>query len=280
MSEFEKIFFDLEEQGKGAVVIEIPLTLPVPESPVHTVSLLAEGGADVVQIPVPPRLPWMNGPWILNLLKNARDNEVGWRQSFIAMEAIRKAYPQVELQPVGFYGGISRMGQDNYVARCKELGIRAVDVPDYPMVHDQDPTGLVKALRHEDIDFVTIVGTDLAMAEEGTPAYNTLVNLVKSSSGFIFLLAVAGGRTGVRDDLDYKGLELAKVRVLDLQRQLNIRCPLVAVCGISNPNQVRTIVKDIGLHVMFGSAFSEKLLKGSGDGEVVDFVREMKDAAS
>lgn len=280
MSGFEKIFYDLEDRGKGALVIEIPLTLPVPESQVHAVSLLVEGGADVIQIPVPPRMPWMYGPLILNLLSSARNNEVDWRQSFAAIEAIREAYPQVELQPVGFYGGIARMGQENYVARCKELGIRAVDVPDYPLVHDNDPRGLAKALRREDIDLVTIIGTDLAMAEEGSPSYQTLVNVVKDSSGFIFLLAVAGGRTGARSDLDYKGLELAKIRVLDLQRQLNTRCPLVAVCGISTPQQVRTIVKSLGMHVMFGSAFSEKLLYGSGDDEVIDFVRQMKEAAS
>lgn len=280
MSEFENIFYDLEDRGKGAVVIEIPLTLPVPQSQVHTVSLLVKGGVDVIQIPVPPRMPWMNGPWILSLLRSARDNEVNWRQSFAAIEAIRKAHPEAELQPVGFYGGIARMGQENYVARCKELGIRAVDVPDYPLVHDNDPTGLVQALHKESIDFVTIIGTDLALAEEGASAYGTLVSLVKNSTGFIFLLAVAGGRTGARSDLDYKGLELAKTRVLDLQRQLNTRCPLVAVCGISTPQQVRTIVKSLGLHVMFGSAFSEKLLSGSGDDEVLDFVRQMKEAAS
>jgi tryptophan synthase alpha subunit len=222
----------------------------------------------------------MYGQLILNLLSGARNNQVDWRQSFIALEAIRKAYPQAELQPVGFYGGIARMGQGNYISRCKELGIRAVDVPDYPLVHDNDPLELAKALRDEDIDLVTIIGTDLAMANEGTPSYETLVNVVKQSTGFTFLLAVAGGRTGTRSELDYKGLELAKTRVLDLQRQTKTRCPLVAVCGISTPQQVKTIVKSLGMHVMFGSAFYEKLLYGSGDDEVIDFVRQMKDAAS
>lgn len=280
MSGFENIFYDLENKGKGALVVEVPLAQPVPDMQVRGASLLIEGGADVIQIPVPPRMPWMYGPLILKLLSSARNNEIDWHQSFTALEAIRKAYPQAELQPVGFYGGIARMGQENYVARCKELGIRAVDVPDYPLIHDNDPRGLAKALRQENIDLVTIIGTDLALAEEESPSYETLINVVKGSTGFIFLLAVAGGRTGARSDLDYKGLELAKTRVLDLQRQLNTRCPLVAVCGISTPQQVKTIVKSLGMHVMFGSAFYEKLLYGSGDDEVIDFVRQMKEAAS
>lgn len=280
MSGFEQIFYELEAQGKGALVVEIPLVLPVPQSQVHATGLLVEGGADVIQIPVPPRLPWMYGRLILELLSGARNNGVDWRQSFAAFEAVRAAYPNAELQPVGFYGGISRMGQDAYVARCRELGIRAVDVPDYPMAHDGDPRGLVRALRGEGIDFVTIVGTDLALAEEGTPQYETLVRVVRGSTGFIFLLAVAGGRTGARKDLDYTGMEAAKKRVQDLQRQLGLRCPLVAVCGISTPQQVKTIVKGLGMHVMFGSAFFEKLLHGGGDEEVLDFVRQMKDAAS
>lgn len=280
MSGFEQIFYRLEAQGKGALVVEIPLVQPVPQSQLHAAGLLVKGGADIIQIPVPPRLPWMYGPLILKLLSGARNNNIAWKQSFEAFRAVRQAYPTAELQPVGFYGGIQRMGQANYIAQCKELGIRAVDVPDYPLAHDDDPRGLVRALRREDIDFVTIVGTNLAMAKEGTPQYETLVDVVQKSTGFIFLLAVAGGRTGARQELDYKGMETARRRVTDLQRQLGTRCPLVAVCGISTPQQVKTIVKSLGMHVMFGSSFFEKLLYGEGDAAVVDFVRQMKDAAS
>lgn len=280
MSKFEQIFFDLEEKGKGALVVEMPLAMPVPECQIRAASILVRSGVDVIQVPVPPRLPWMYGPLILGLLSSARNNKIDWRQSFTALKAIREAYPGAELQPVGFYGGIQRMGQSNYIARCKEFSVRAVDVPDYPLVHDGDPCGLAQALIKENIDLTTIVGTDLALAEEGTHRYELLVELVKQSRGFTFLLAVAGGRTGARSDLDYRGLELAKLRVMDIQRQLKVRCPLVAVCGISTPGQVRTIVKELGLHVMFGSAFYEKLLFGNCDEEVVDFVSRMKQAAS
>ena len=39
-----------------------------------------------------------------------------------------------------------------------------------------------------------------------------------------------------------------------VQKEYDRPCPIVAVCGISKPEQVDKMVHDIGLHVMFGSA--------------------------
>ena len=171
------------------------------------------------------------------------------------------------------------MGQHEYVRRCHEIGIRVVDVPDYPLVHDDDPRGFVAELHESGIDYVTIISTDMAMCPQGTNGYRVLEKTVARSSGFCFLLAAAGGKTGEKSTFDYKGLENAKRRIEDVQAQTGNRCPIVAVCGISTPEQVHILVKQLGLHVMFGSALFTRMMNGQSEKEIYAFLSKMKEAA-
>ena len=64
-----------------------------------------------------------------------------------------------------------------------------------------------------------------------------------------------------------------------MQELVGRRCPIVAVCGIATPQQVRTLVKDVGVHVMFGSALFTRVMNGDSGEEIYRFLSEMKQAA-
>lgn len=276
----EDKFHSLEQKNKRAVIVEIPLLQPIPDVQLSTAELCVQAGIDIVQIPIPIRFPWMYGERIQRIQITARDYDIKYPQSFEVLSALIKKYPESEFMPVGFYGGLQRMGQHNYIKSCVELGIGVVDVPDYPLCHDHDPRGFVSELRENGIDYVTCVSTDLAMAEQGSREYIHLCKVVKESHGFMFLLAAAGGKTGEKSSFDYDRLEKAKERIQEVQKIVNRKCPIVAVCGISTPDQVRILTKELGLHVMFGSALFGRLMNGDSQNSIYKFLTSMKLAAS
>lgn len=279
MNNFEQLFYDYEAKNKGAIIVELPLLEPIPEVQVKLAGLLLEAGIDIIEVGVPVRFPWMYGRTILQLQKNARDKNIYWKHSFEIMEQIRDRYPQAEIMPVGFYGGISSMGQERYLKRCKELGIRAIDIPDYPLVADNDPLGLYSKMKQQDMSLITIVDSTLALVPKSSKHYRLLEEIVRKSSGFTFLLAVPGGKTGPKNELPFEDIAKAKARIEQIQNKLDKRCPVVVVCGISTPDQVKTIVKDIGAHVMFGSALFKRVMAGESDQSILKFLTEMKKAA-
>lgn len=280
MNPIEKKFFDYEAHKQGAVIVEIPLLRPIPRTQFDVAELLVKAGIDIIQIPIPVRFPWMYGTRILTIQKLAAQNGICYEQSFNVLASLIEKYKDTEFMPVGFYGGLQRMGQSNYVKRCAELGIRLADVPDYPLVHDNDPRGLVCELRKNGIDYVTDISSEMAMQPEGSRGYAQLEKLISMSHGFCFLLATAGGKTGEKSSLDYTALARAKERIIEVQNKVGRRCPIVAVCGISDPEQVKILVKELGLHVMFGSALFTRMMNGDSTDEIYSFLSKMKNAAS
>ncbi|MGI6607640.1 MAG: tryptophan synthase subunit alpha [Erysipelotrichaceae bacterium] len=279
MSRIENLFNDYESQGKGGIIVEIPMLSPIPETQLNIASLLVEAGIDVIQLAVPYRFPWMQGPRIQRIMKQAAEEGIDYKQSFSTFGKLVEAYPDQIFMPVGFYGGLRKMGEDNYISELKKLNIDIVDVPDYPVVHDNDPLGFYQKLRNNGIDFVNCISVDLALSEEGSKAYKDFVEVVKKSYGFCFLIATKGGKTGEVDDFPYEKLLKAKNSIKKVQEQYNRPCPIVAVCGISTPQQVHKMVHELGLHVMFGSALFTRMVNGESNEEILKFLKEMKAAA-
>lgn len=278
MNPIEEKFLNYEAHRQGGMIVEIPMLSPIPQTQMDTAQLLVQAGIDVIQIPIPVRFPWMYGTRILTIQQMAAHKGIWYQQSFQVLETLVHKYPQAEFMPVGFYGGLQRMGQSEYVRRCAELGVHMADVPDYPLVHDNDPRGLYRDLRAHGIDYITVISSDLAMQPEGSQGYQQLEKVVSLSHGFCFLLATAGGKTGEKSEFDYDGLSRAKDCILAVQAKVGRRCPIVAVCGIATPEQVRILVKDVGVHVMFGSALFTRMMAGQSADQIYAFLTEMKQA--
>lgn len=280
MFKIEELFNEYERQGKGGVIVEIPMMAPIPETQLNMADLLVQAGIDVIQLTVPYRFPWMQGPRIQSLLKQSAIDGTDYKDTFRVFRMFREKYPEQIFMPVGFYGGMKRMGEDNYIRALKELDIDTVDVPDYPVVHDRDPLGFYQKLRDNGMAYVNCISADQALCEPGTEEYKNFVEVVKKSYGFCFLIATKGGKTGEVEEFPYEQLRRAKEAIKKVQKEYDRPCPIVAVCGISKPEQVDKMVHDIGLHVMFGSALFTRMVNGVSNEEILDFLKQMKAAAN
>ena len=279
MFKIEELFNEYERQGKGGVIVEIPMMAPIPETQLNMADLLVQAEIDVIQLTVPYRLPWMQGSRIQSLLKQSARDGVDYRNTFKVFKMFRERYPEQIFMPVGFYGGMKRMGEDDYIKALKELDIDTVDVPDYPVVHDNDPLGFYRKLRDNGMAYVNCISADQALSQPGTKEYEDFVEVVKRSYGFCFLIATKGGKTGEVEEFPYEQLRNAKHAIKKIQNEYDRHCPIVAVCGISKPEQVDKMVHDIGLHVMFGSALFTRMVNGVSNEEILDFLKQMKAAA-
>lgn len=278
MNKVEELLNGYEKKGQGGIIVEIPMMGPIPQTQLRVAKLLVESGIDVIQLTVPYRFPWMQGARIQSLLKQSAIDGVDYKDTFATFKLLREKYPDQIFMPVGFYGGMRKMGEDNYISELKKLDIDIVDVPDYPLVHDQDPFGFYQKLRDNDMAYVNCISTDQALVQKDTKEYDDFVEVVKKSYGFCFLIATKGGKTGEVDEFPYEKLAMARDAIKEVQAKYNRPCPIVAVCGISKPEQVYKMVHELKLHVMFGSALFTRLVNGDSDESILKFLKEMKAA--
>jgi tryptophan synthase alpha chain len=243
------------------------------------IDMFAEAQADAIEIAIPTRYPWMEGKAMQIHQLEAIEQGVRPSDSFGLMEAAREKYPEWPLIAINFMGPVLTYGQDNYIAGCARASMDAVDIPDYPLSRSDDVLGFGAQLLTNDTYFVVDITTDLAVAPEGTPEYELLRKLVRISGGFLFMIAQAGGVSGTKDTLPVDVLKPAVERVKALEDELGVHTPIIVVCGISTPEQVRGSIRDVGADgVMLGSAVSKRLQAGESVERAQPFVTELKDA--
>jgi tryptophan synthase alpha chain len=275
----DDMFDRLQKRNEGAI---IPLTaagkMPFTKS-MELIDLYDRVGIDAVEIIIPTRYPWMEGSNLLvHQLEAIRDG-VLTGDSFSLMEMARKKYPQMPFLTLHFIGPVMGWGFRQYAESCKKAGMDGADVPDYPLVAGKDHEGFVQALHDNGVHFTNDLTMDLAMAEPGTPPHRLCVELVKQSSGFLFLIAQPGGQSGVKDKLPVEGLKPACDRLRKMEEDLGVFTPIIVVCGISTPEQVRDSIRAVGADgVMLGSAVSKRLQAGESLEKIEPFVRSLKDA--
>jgi len=272
-------FEKLRNTNEGAL---IPLS-PGDKEPFSTsmeiIHMLAEIGADALEIAVPTRFPWMEGKAMQIHQLEAIEQKVGPADSFKLMETARKEYPDWPLVTLNFMGPVLTYGQSNYVSGCMRADMDAVDIPDYPYVSREDPLNFGADLLNNHVYFIVDLTTDLALAPEGTCEYDLLCNLIKKSKGFLFMIAQAGGVSGTKDKLPIDTLIPAVERVKRLEEKFGVNTSIIVVCGISTPEQVHESLRVVGADgVMLGSAISKRLQAGESLEHIQPFAQSLKDA--
>lgn len=279
MNRLDMVFAELRKKGEGALVTLAPSEPPPFAHSLEIADMFAAAGADVVEIAIPSTFPWMEGETMQRHQLEAKVAEVRTTDSFSLATKVREGHPDLPLVAINFTCVLFSHGVERYINDCAQAGFDAVDVPDYPLGRSGDDQGFVSGLLEHNVYSVNPISDTLAMAGEGTKEYQLLCDMVRLSRGFLFVMAVPGGVSGVKDTLAKQSLARAVRRVRALQEKLNAPCPIVLVCGISTPEQVHASIRDIGADgVMVGSAVSRPLLQGTSLSEVQRAVETLKDA--
>ncbi|NVM53494.1 MAG: tryptophan synthase subunit alpha [Candidatus Helarchaeota archaeon] len=238
MREIAKTFSALNERGEGALIAYVAAGDPTPSHTPSIVESLIKGGADIIELGIPFSDPIADGPTIQAASVRALKAGITPKKVFKIAEEIREKYKQ-PLVTMTYYNSIFRMGLENFFESASSSEISGVIVPDLPIEEADEYKKLADSYEIDTIFFI---------APSTSP--ERMKKTLEYTSGFLYLVSVFGV-TGARTKVQELTINLIKVA----HAITNGKVPLAVGFGISEPDHVRTILKNGADAAIVGSAF-------------------------
>ena len=254
MSRIASVF---SQSGRKALIPYITVGYPTIEATLKVVPLLAQNGADIVELGIPFSDPLADGVTIQRSSFHALKNGVSPQ---LCLDVARKLREKVDIPLVfmTYYNPVFHYGLEQFCSACVGAGIDGLIIPDLP---PQEGGSLEAIARKKDLDLIYLLAP--------TSTEERIKLVAERSRGFIYLVSVTGV-TGARDRLP-ADLETFVSRVKELVTQ-----PLCVGFGISTPQQAKQVA-GIADGVIVGSRIIQ--LMESGDIQPVgEFVRGLRNA--
>ena len=219
MSRLASVF---AKRDRKALIPYVTVGYPTPEATLEVVPLLAENGADIVELGIPFSDPLADGVTIQRSSFRALQNGVTPR---LCLDIARKLREKVDIPLVfmTYYNPVFHHGLEEFAKDSSASGIDGLIIPDLP---PEEGSSLENVARKRDIDLIYL------LAPTTPPQRVRLV--AEKSRGFIYLVSVTGV-TGARDSLP-TDLAAFVARVRQSARQ-----PLCVGFGISTPEQAKNV---------------------------------------
>jgi len=215
-----------------------------------------ESGADMIEIGIPFSDPIAEGE-VIQAASN-RALAAGTRlDGVFEMVASLKDKMRVPLVFMTYLNPVFVFGYERFFAKCTEIGICGVIIPDLPFEEQDEVKG---AAANFGIEIVTLVAPTSEQRIE---------RIAKSAEGFIYLVS-SMGVTGVRSEIttDLNGI------VAEIRKHTSV--PVAIGFGISTPEQSKKY-QAIADGVIVGSAIVRIIGEQGGKAKpaVSQFIREM-----
>lgn len=242
--------------GHKALIPYITVGYPTVEDTLKVVPLLADSGADIVELGIPFSDPLADGVTIQRSSFHALRNGV---TPHLCLEVARELSKKVEIPLVfmTYFNPVLSYGLEEFCGACAESGISGLIIPDLP---PEEGAELEAISRREGLDLIYLLAP--------TSTEERIKLVAERSRGFIYLVSVTGV-TGVRKGLP-PDLAAFVARVRRLARQ-----PLCVGFGISTPQQAGQIAR-IADGVIVGSRIIQLMDKKDGFMALARLVRSLR----
>ena len=257
-------FQHLKQNSECALIPFITAGDPDLATTAKALEVLAQNGADIIELGVPYSDPLADGPTIQAaatraLQRNVRLDDV--------LEIVKQVAPKIEIPIILFtyYNPIYYRGVEVFLQQVKDAGVSGLVVPDLPL---EEAEILLKPAKE--------IGIEVTLLVAPTSSQERIKAIAAQSEGFIYLVSVTGV-TGVRSQM--------ASGVKDILANLHNTTdkPIGVGFGISSPEQAKQI-KDWGADAaIVGSAFVKRLAEGNpetGLKAIADFCSSLKQAIS
>ncbi len=222
---------------------------PTLDGTADVIRTLAREGVHMIEIGIPFSDPMADGPVIQDAATRALRNGMTLERLFCQLEGIRRDV-DIPLVLMGYLNPVFRYGFEAFCARCAQVGVDGIIIPDLPF---KDYLASYKdiAARY-DLRFIMLITPETS--EER-------VRLIdEHSSGFIYMVSSAA-TTGAQKDFDERKQAYFK-RIEDMQ----LRIPRMVGFGISN-KQTFDAACEYAAGGIIGSRFVTLLDQAGGDAE-------------
>lgn len=265
MTRYETLFTRLRASGEGAFVPFTVLGDPDPQRSRVILDILAEAGADALELGIPFSDPVADGPTIQKADIRALEAGTTPGRAFELVRDFRGQHPGIPIGLLVYANLVEARGRDDFYRRCSEAGVDSVLVADAPTLEAQP---YIDSARAHGVAPVLIAAPNSRDAD--------LAAVARLAEGYTYVVT-RGGVTGADEEArtDHRAL-------IGRLRDAGAPPPLLGF-GISKPEHVRAALDAGAAGVISGSAVVALLERHAGDPEALrreltTFVSAMKAA--
>ena len=258
MSVIQAKFEELKSKGEKALVLFVTAgDQPLSDLP-KILSILVEGGADLIEVGIPFSDPFGEGPTIQASSQRSLDNGT---TPIAILDAIAQYKSPIPIVTMGYYNTYLRGGLDEIAKRSAKAGVSGAIISD--LVPDEgDEWGRVA--QEAGLDTIYLVAP--------TSTRERIAEVCERTTGFVYAVSRTGV-TGVQAEAPPEVRQLVK----SVREQTAL--PICVGFGISNPDHVRTVCQ-VADGAVVGSYLVDLLHTEwpQGADKVLEAVRALKSA--
>jgi len=259
MSRIKRTFEKLKKDNKKALIPYITGGYPSLDACQRIIQVLADSGADIIEIGIPYSDPLADGPTIQRASEIALSRGVNTKDIFEMVGNLRKKL-SIPIVLMTYYNTIYRYGEENFAKEASCVGVDGVIIPDLP---PEEGSLWRKLAKENSLDTIFLVSP--------TSNNDRIRKIISASSGFIYcvsLTGVTGARSGLSSDLsDF----ISRVRFLTNK-------PLAVGFGISSADLAKR-VSETADGIIIGSALIDLIddfnIKYD---KIAEFIKNIKEA--
>jgi len=254
MTRIEECFARLKAEGRKAFVSYVMAGDPDYDTSLAIMRGLPEAGVDIIELGAPFTDPMADGPVIQLAGQRALAKGQTMDRTLEMVRAFRAGDQRTPVVLMGYYNPIFSFGVDRFLVDAKSAGIDGLIVVDLPPEEDEE---LCIPAQKAGLNFIRLA----------TPTTDDLrlPKVLQNTSGFVYYVSITG-ITGAAAAVSAEvGPEVARIK-----RQTPL--PVIVGFGIRTPESAEAIAR-VADGAVVGSAIVDRISKGAGAAEVLDFVR-------
>ena len=254
MKRIAKRFEQLKEEGRKGFIPFITAGDPDLKTCESILKMLADSGADVIELGVPFSDPMADGPTIQASSQRALQN--GTRLSDV-LELVRgfRSYAEIPIVLFSYLNPLLQYGLESLAADASVAGVDGILVTD---AIDEEAAEISNVLIRRNLDLISLVAPTTSDVRLG--------RVCGRATGFLYVVSRAGV-TGVQNNVSSDAEALVR-RV----RQFT-ELPVAVGFGISSPEQIHKVWRYADAAVV-GSAIVAEISGSAGSDELITRVRE------
>jgi tryptophan synthase alpha chain len=261
MSRIKEKFAELAAKKEKALIAYIMVGYPNEKATMSAIQGLIKGGTDIIELGFPFSDPLADGPVIQNASMISLDNGTKINKFFSIVKKIRKE-TEIPLVLMTYTNILYHKGYPKFIAEAKKAGIDGFILPD--MSIEESKEYMASAKNIADTIFLVSPNTRKSRIEK----------IAKSSSGFLYLVAVYG-TTGVKTGIQNYTLKAIK----EVKKITKGKIPIGIGFGVSTPDDVKKYIDAGADAVIVGSAFLkliEKTPQNRVESSIAKFTKSLK----
>ncbi|MFB5609281.1 MAG: tryptophan synthase subunit alpha [Nitrosarchaeum sp.] len=261
MSRIKEKFAELSAKKERALITYIMVGYPNEKATMSTIRGLIKGGADIIELGFPFSDPLADGPVIQNASTISLHNGTKIKQFFNIVKKIRRE-TEIPLILMTYTNILYHKGYPKIIAEAKNAGIDGLILPDMSIEESKEYIESSKNI----LDTIFLISPNTTKSR--------IEKIAKSSSGFLYLVAVYG-TTGVKTGIQNYSLKAIK----EVKKITKGKIPIGIGFGVSTPQDVKKYINAGADAVIVGSAFLkliEKTPQNKLESKITTFTKSLK----